>query len=1419
MIAFWCGHDGTEIGDAWKRDMRLQNSSSRRCIGAAARGCMLVFGTMLSAFLQTTQAGPEGAQVVHGEVSFSQSGNTTSITASNKSIINYSSFDIAGPEIVEFIQPGRHASVLNRINSATPTNIDGTLRANGIVFFVNPAGVYIGEGAQINVNQLVASGLNISDADFMSGRMNFAGGDGTVINRGDIVAEAAYLVGREVVNSGNISCPAGHVIMAAGDRVFLREHGSDILVEVEPPTQPQTAELQEPETVVSNEGSVTAAAGSITLAAGDIYSHLISNTGSLTVSAEAESGGQVVVAGGGEFSNAGTITATSDGANGGTVAVSGANVINSGTIDVTGTEGGNVAMEATSRLGQFGTIRADGASSDGGKVDLRAGEVVALRAESLTTANAGLTGDGGDVTVSSSDTALFWPDARIEATGGTESGHGGSIELSGHEQVYARGSVDASAPRGSAGTFLLDPTDITVIAGEGEASCPVQEGGGTFTPAWYDDASVIPDTVIEDCLNNGTNVVLDTASHDLRGPYDGDGDIIVAAPITPPAQDGPVDVTLTLQAADDIVVEEGARIDGSDLGSAKLNVVLSANYATADDDDGAAGSVQINADILTNGGSFTSSGVDFDNSNGVIHTYVQDPLAGSGDVYLDHTRDVTVGLIEAGIGDVTIKAGGAIAGTGSEAPANIVGGVVDLTAETGRVGPLGVVAKRYLDASTLEDSAGIIISSPGDLRIGMVNAGQGNVTITASGTIAPIVSDPAPDVAGGVVNLIAQAGKIDHLDVAVSKQLYATTLENADIIMSSPGELRLGSADTGGRIDIEANGAMTVAGGDKVEVRADESMTLHAGARGEGNLSFDPGATLSSKHIVLQAGDGPGGHDTTASVDPGGMVIAAGNTSLKIWQDGSITDTPAHAQLLGDGVAGIDLQLQSDDGSVTSSTAHDWKSITATALGDGITLSGSGTISTGMLNSSAGNIVVHSSEGNLNVNGSIIASGGGVKLLADEGGVYSNDGGVLNVSISGYSNDTDTAGVGVRMPTCVAPPGDKAVAAIVISSHDSLSLGPHAVLDAQGIYGAGAGDDRRGVGCACGPPETYATGDPFDVAIYVGSFGRGSDGGGDVTVNASVWMDAGGTMVIDAENTVHDFTGTFRAFWEKNDGANGLELISRTTETLNEAAKNGTLPHADDVLEQRLPYWFTGAAYVLHGMHPAQVLRKVETPGVGSVHPEELEDDEIVPWPPETPIPDPEPPILVRRGGRLLTMSALNQGMPLRAGDEIETPEGVRAFMEFQQGAHIVVEPKARVTAMAWGVSVDSGEIWFDRLSARAGDRFEVSLAYVTVVVPGTQFRSRRVIEPDEISIEAISDELQLYLHGTYLGTIRMPQRAMFRKEGEFRVIEMSDTEWTGFKKAFEQKDYERVQTTRAVFPAYGLAKALARLFWKDVQE
>ena len=59
----------------------------------------------------------------------------------------------------------------------------------------------------------------------------------------------------------------------------------------------------------------------------------------------------------------------------------------------------------------------------------------------------------------------------ILAKGGEAGGNGGQIEVSGHENLGFTGQVNALAPKGSIGSLLLDPLNITVANG-GAATLP-----------------------------------------------------------------------------------------------------------------------------------------------------------------------------------------------------------------------------------------------------------------------------------------------------------------------------------------------------------------------------------------------------------------------------------------------------------------------------------------------------------------------------------------------------------------------------------------------------------------------------------------------------------------------------------------------------------------------------------------------------------------------------------------------------------------------------------------------------------------------------------------------------------------------------------------------------------------------------------
>ena len=264
-------------------------------------------GTVLPAGTVPVLRGLVGGQVVVNPSVATSTGRLLTIDqSSSQAIIDWKAFNIAGGSEVKFNQPAVTASVLNRIYSADPSLIQGRLTANGQVLLINQNGILFDRGAQINVQSLVASTLNVSNSLFNSGALTtggltlpaFAGGyddagntlparpDGTppgaVIIGGFGAAAAAapaltansggsiIIVAPRIDNtSGIISAPDGQVILAAGGKAYLALadaqdttlRGFQVEIEAAPDSPLNITNL------IRNAGSISADRGNVTLAA------------------------------------------------------------------------------------------------------------------------------------------------------------------------------------------------------------------------------------------------------------------------------------------------------------------------------------------------------------------------------------------------------------------------------------------------------------------------------------------------------------------------------------------------------------------------------------------------------------------------------------------------------------------------------------------------------------------------------------------------------------------------------------------------------------------------------------------------------------------------------------------------------------------------------------------------------------------------------------------------------------------------------------------------------------------------------------------------------------------------------------------------------------------------------------------------
>ena len=207
------------------------------------------------------------ATVSQGTASFSNpSSSQLTITTSANAFINWQSFNIGAGETTTFIQPSSSSVVWNQINDPNPSQILGTLNANGYVVLQNQSGFYIGGSAAINTHGLVMTTAPSTMPNLSGGgawQFNAPPPTAQIINYGQINIAgggSAFLIASDIENrndstgTGTISAPGGKIGLYAGQQV---------LVSTSPDGRGLSAQVTLPQGSVDNAGNLVADAGSI----------------------------------------------------------------------------------------------------------------------------------------------------------------------------------------------------------------------------------------------------------------------------------------------------------------------------------------------------------------------------------------------------------------------------------------------------------------------------------------------------------------------------------------------------------------------------------------------------------------------------------------------------------------------------------------------------------------------------------------------------------------------------------------------------------------------------------------------------------------------------------------------------------------------------------------------------------------------------------------------------------------------------------------------------------------------------------------------------------------------------------------------------------------------------------------------------
>ena len=276
-------------------------------LSSFAAGTMLVLALPVQA-APAADALPTGGVVTDGAATISSSGSRMDINqTTQRTAIDWQTFNIGSAAHVHFEQPAGGVA-LNRVLDTNASQIYGRLTATGQVFLVNPNGVLFAPGAQVDVGGLVASTLNIGNADFMAGNYKFEGtSSNAIINQGNITTAPGgtiALIAAKITNDGTLTANGGNVLLGAGSKVTL-DMGGPVKLQIENDAL---------ETLIQNGGVIKADGGVVWLtsqAANNLASSVINNTGLIEAQALAtgEKGEIILFAHDGQMNVGGTLKA------------------------------------------------------------------------------------------------------------------------------------------------------------------------------------------------------------------------------------------------------------------------------------------------------------------------------------------------------------------------------------------------------------------------------------------------------------------------------------------------------------------------------------------------------------------------------------------------------------------------------------------------------------------------------------------------------------------------------------------------------------------------------------------------------------------------------------------------------------------------------------------------------------------------------------------------------------------------------------------------------------------------------------------------------------------------------------------------------------------------------------------------------
>lgn len=1004
---------------------------------------------------------------------------------------SFQQFNLDSGQIANFLSNPGISNILGRVVGGNPSIINGLIQVTGgnpNLLLMNPAGIVFGKDATLNVpasfTATTATGIGFDGGKWFNafGNNNYQtligtpsqfafdmAQPGVILNAGNLAVgegQNLMLLGGGVINTGKLKALSGNITIAAvqGENlVRISQQGRLLSLEIEPPRTVDGQQL-----AIAPQDLPTLLTGTV----GNVETGLkVSPTGTVQLSSSGESipieTGTTILSGSLDVSNVGAQMPKPSPQTGGNVFVLGDNVgVLGATINASGTNGG-------------GTVLIGGDFQGEGTVPNASRTFVS--SDSVVSADALLSGDGGKVIAFSDRTASIH--GILTARGGTVSGNGGLIETSGKQSLALSSIPNASAFNGIGGTWLIDPTNITIVNG----------GGGAIGTNTVDVAN------INTALNTGTNVIITT---DIGGTEEGNITQNINALINKTAGG---DATLTLLAANDIILNGG--ISSS---SGRLNVNLN-----ADADNSGAGAVEIaNATIFTNGGNVTGIGRGSAAMPWGVRVFNSSLNTGNGAIALVGTgrvggndndnSGILVGrsLLETiGTGTITLTGIGGI-GRSSSIGIDVIdttihsqNGNISLNGTGGnginngwgiqlrdgsiiRSSGSGSIALKGTGSGTGNDNYGIVIREQSTNNSSVIEAtGTGSITlegtggngiennfgiliesgsrvstnsgnISLKGTANASDADSSPGIlirieslvqstGGGSIDMtgISNANGNNNDGISIIRNSVVKTTGTGAITLAGTGGY---GTDNQGVVILDSNSQVTSENG---------NIVIRGTSRGTGNTSYGVWIGRNGDGVVRTTGTGniilegivEGTNNNSESIffGNGGALAATGSGNISLSANHNIITR----NIITSGGA---IAITSSNGNINTSAGL---LSSGSQVGDGgaITLSATnGSITTNVLSSlgnNAGGAIALNAAGNITTN-AIVSSGGN----GDGGTININSGGAININ-----NDNSILSVsGVSSGSLNGNGGD-----ISLKAASNITVGSRPIFSSSAIGNAG----------------------------------------------------------------------------------------------------------------------------------------------------------------------------------------------------------------------------------------------------------------------------------------------------------------------------------------------------------------------------